>query len=294
MQRREILVPLDGSTLAETALPHALAMARALSCGIALVTALPMGVVIAGPYAGAVDRVAEDTTQLQAYLDKTIERLGAAAPEVAARGLVEQGEPAAVVAELAHSRSSVAMVVMATHGRSGLSRAVLGSVAEQVLHGTERPLLLAHQPAHEPLSLVPARYGRVLVPLDGTAFSEAALDEATAVALATQAEVLLASAVGVGDEHDASGGRTEREAYLERHARRLGQDGLTVRTALVDGAPGASLTRLAARERPDLIVLATHDRRGWERFRAGSVAMELLHHATAPLLLLHGRAPILG
>src|SRR5215212_6630397 len=119
MQQR-ILIPLDGSRLAEMVLPHALAIAQSTASALTLLRVVPA--------AGH---------ETDAYLDKVVERVRAAG--VAAEGQVRCGDPTDRIVEYAAHDPSVALIAMATHGRHGLERLVLGSVAEQVLQSTPVP-----------------------------------------------------------------------------------------------------------------------------------------------------------
>jgi len=134
-----IMVPLDGSPLAEQALPHALALARAFDAALELVAVVPPGVVEGGPeYAVYLDRdseVHEDEAYLQAMQSQV------AADGLQAHIRVRRGD---VAAELLHhaEEARADLIVMSTHGRSGLGRWVYGSIADRVLRHAPVPVLL--------------------------------------------------------------------------------------------------------------------------------------------------------
>ena len=141
--RPKLIVPLDGSSLAEAALPLARGLAKALGGHMVLVGVIPTpGQLIAqqggaiGTYVGA-DHVRLES-EARAYLEATLSWLRASG--FSAEASVRQGKPAAEIGEVAREHGAAA-VVMATHGRTGLARALLGSVAGDVLH-------LGTQPGH--------------------------------------------------------------------------------------------------------------------------------------------------
>ncbi len=145
---RRILVPLDGSTLAEAALPHAVAVARRFEASLTLlqvVTTLPVAAAIdAGATAGAetvmsVEALEASEQAAHEYLDQVTQRreLG----DIPVQAKVVRGRPAREIARLARGEG-VDLIVMSTHGRSGLGRLVFGSVADQVLRESGIPILL--------------------------------------------------------------------------------------------------------------------------------------------------------
>jgi len=142
-QRPVLVVPLDGSSLAEAALPGAVTLARTLGGRILLVGVVPVPGQRVAIVGGEVAFVGAEHSQLinetRGYLAGMVDRL--AATRLPAEALVCQGEPAEGIAEAAGAHNAAA-VVMATHGLTGLARTVMGSVAGEVLHRTACPVLL--------------------------------------------------------------------------------------------------------------------------------------------------------
>ena len=137
----KILVPLDGSALAERAVAHAEQIAKAAGAEMILVQVIqaPLG---AAPEAGQdeeVNALRESAAQARAYLGMVATRVSAAG--VRARFEVLEGAPAAGILAFAHSED-VDLLVMSTHGRRGITKMVMGSVAEKVMLTTKRPVLL--------------------------------------------------------------------------------------------------------------------------------------------------------
>jgi nucleotide-binding universal stress UspA family protein len=153
MKLQTILVPLDGSTLAELALPRAIDQARASGAKLLLLRAASAPRVPGLDTTEAQVRVVEEA---EAYLAETAARLrssGVAAVETS----TWYGAPAVSIVEAARLHA-VDMIVMTTHGRSGLPRLIFGSVAESVLHSTATPLLLV-RPPEAPVAALPRSEG---------------------------------------------------------------------------------------------------------------------------------------
>lgn len=138
-----ILVPLDGSKLAEVALPHAIAQAKQSGGTLLLLRALPPMTAAAVAEAAAYldwERIRADVAaEARRYLEGVRARL--AAENLNAQIEIVDGEPADAIIDAAE-RHGVDLIVMATHGRSGLGRWVLGSVADRVVRAAKAPVLL--------------------------------------------------------------------------------------------------------------------------------------------------------
>ena len=170
---RRILVPLDGSVLAEKVLPHAIAVAKAIGAEVTLVTVVQH--TLGGPGKAYLETlpevVAERKTAVNAeakiYLEKVQRELKERG--VAAHGDTLEGDVAAAIIGYAEQKG-IDLIAMATHGRSGLDRFILGSIAEKVVRGTLKPVLLIRAlpvvprpvdwspgippPCHEPKSVI--------------------------------------------------------------------------------------------------------------------------------------------
>jgi nucleotide-binding universal stress UspA family protein len=303
----QILVPLDGSELAETVLPQAATLARATASGLTLlrvVTPLSLVEPVGGlaPSTVFYEGLEKEPAMARGYLAALAKSLQADGLFVQTKVL--EGDPARVIVSYAGTNPDVKMIAMATHGRSGLTRFLLGSVAEKVLHASPVPVLLtrvskdrARYPAHPLRNLV--------VPLDGSAFAEQALDVARELAATTGGKLLLVSVVPpldawqiaasgslpvwVEDLEEAQG--KQLDAYLSEIAKNLKASGLSVETRLTNGDPAEEILRSAERDHADLIVMATHGRSGLQQLWLGSVAIKVMHHARLPLLLVRAKEP---
>ena len=311
----QILVPLDGSPGAETIFTPLIPLARATGSGLTLVQAVPidLGVVSmlgaqlpAEPTPEEQTRVHQDAS---GYLADVAGRVGR--PGEPIQTAVLDGEPSAAILAYVIDHPEVRGVAMATHGRQGLTRWIFGSVAEEILHQAPVPVLLLRRPAVAP----PAGAGAgaelrtIVVPVDGSAFAEGALDQACHLAQATGASLVLVTAV---DGLDAAGVATDeiplwiqqqqqievdsRVLYQQRLAAQLHEQGLTVDVQIVEGRPAEVILAQSAEVHADLIVMATHGRTGFGRLRLGSVALAVVEHATCPVFLVreprhNGRMP---
>jgi nucleotide-binding universal stress UspA family protein len=286
-----ILVPLDGSTFSERALPMATTLAHTMSAQMILVRAASASVF---PGADPTEAQCQAVDEAQAYLSTL-------ASGLSVQGLsVEVAVPYEDAAEgilLEIDLHSADLVVMCTHGRSGLGRWIYGSVAEQVLARSPAPVLLVH-PSGEVATLGPEpAQASMLVPLDGSAFAETALPYAAALALVFGGTLLLVRAVtppvtpssypGLGlVQKSSEEEQREAKTYLEEVAQRLRSDGLSVQTVVREGWPADIIAYLGATLGPRMIVMATHGRTGVVRLLLGSVALEVVRRSSLPVLLV--------
>jgi nucleotide-binding universal stress UspA family protein len=288
-----ILVPLDGSTLAERALPYATALAGASGARLVLVR-------VAAPGAGP-----DGVREARAYLAQV------------AAGLTSAGRPVETVAPAGDvvdeicaeaRRQHADLLVSATHGRGGLGRWVYGSVAAALLARTQLPVLLVRAWGAAPSAARLADHPRLLVPLDGSAFGEEALPVAESLADALGGELVLLRAVVRPDapfapdwivepllRQELEAATVEAERYLQRLAERYAQAGRTVHIDVRVGQPGleaeADVIDKAGREHgAALAVMTTHGYTGLRRLVLGSVADSVVRRSTLPVVLVRPRA----
>lgn len=273
-----ILVPLDGSIFSERVLPYVVSIARACKASVIVFHATSTGgsEEEAPESTGAVARIAE--------LVGTLHGQGLDAWMRTYEGPAGQSILDAADQERAD------LIVMSTHGRGGLGRWLYGSVADEVLRSSTRPVGLVSAVCDR--IWTPGRAFRILVPLDGSDFAELALDPAVATAEAMRGELLLLRVVEPTDEASVLGPPYLQEAldaargYLDRVVGRPGLAGSTVSLRVEAGGPSTTIAAIARREDVDLVVMATHGAGGLTRLTLGSVASDTLHRATTPLLLV--------
>jgi nucleotide-binding universal stress UspA family protein len=273
---QRILVPLDGSNLAEESLSVTRALSKAYEAQVTL-----LFVDQQAPRRGLVGRggpvTLEDATEQEQYLREIVSQLQTAG--VNADFELRSGEIASQISSSARAGSD--LIVMSTNGRSGLQRLLIGSVANQVIQSSSKPLLLL-RPTGDWRSRSTS-FHRLLVALDGSEFSERILPYVRTIALLFNSEVILLS-VAEGSTSDAY--RATMGQYLENLAAELRGSGLEVQARVIAGGPARTIVAVAETEHADLIMLATHGRGGLDRLMLGSVADRVMHHMPCPVFLL--------
>jgi nucleotide-binding universal stress UspA family protein len=300
---RRILVPLDGSTVAESVLPYVEQFARLSDANLTLCQVIePFAALVdfSGPEVAGLEpdvQVAEQ--EAEQYLSRIAERLRSDGLEAGAR--VALGSAADQLIQVGREFD---LVAMATHGRSGIGRWVYGSVADKVLRGTTVPVLLVR--AVEGAAGASEQPRHILVPLDGSELAEHALPLATDLARRAGAAITLLRSVNWALEvagfnaydvgHSSVGliDMAEESArdYLSQRAQGLTAQGLTVHSAVRNEPAAESILDHAAEQQVDLIVMSTHGRGGMGRWVYGSVADRVLRGATVPVLLVRAGVTI--
>jgi nucleotide-binding universal stress UspA family protein len=292
-----LLVPLDGSELAETAIEYASALSVATGARLVLVRVVHIGRFSPGDPALDTEHALAETEE---YLARVAVDLRGRGFEVTTLAPLGGDTASRILEEVDLLQADV--VVMATHGRTGPRHWVLGSVAEAVLGASPVPIVVVRAWQQHLTTLLLQDRPRLLVPLDGSAFSEAALPAAAGLADDLSAELVLTRIERVpGGPMLAEDGRVlilpeEREAvlrlagqtYLTEVAERLTQTypTLTISTDVRCAEPAAGIAAAADALEAAMIVMATHGRTGFERVRLGSVAGETLHAGRVPLVLI--------
>lgn len=281
---RTILVPLDGSPQSERVVPLAIAIAKAAGAKLAMALVIP---------SDDLDMRANADTYKH-YLRDIVAKT--AATGVATTEVLLDGPVATSLADAAKVLSAD-LVVMGTHGRGGLSRLWMGSVADKFIRQVTVPVLLLR--ATE--SPTPTSLRHILIAVDGSRASEAAIDVAVEVGKLFGAKydlvhdiepvpMVAVETLGVipdlADAHFAVLLQERAEAYIGAIASRLRDAGLSVTTQIVIGEPAAQAI-LAASLHCDLIVLASHGRGAIARLLLGSVADKVVRGAETPVLLVH-------
>lgn len=283
-----ILVPLDGSVAAEQAMLPAARIARAVGGTIVLVRIVPVRMWSAGLPGTfipeeAYQRLLDDEDKVTSdYLSRMAYEVGKQG--VGAETYSDRGDAAPSLLAL-ERQLHIGLVVMTTHGRTGMARLTLGSVADYIVRNGNIPALLVR-----PFS--PTSQGnaleRVLVPLDGSRVAEAALEAVRQLAGVLVHHVTLLRAVNATENQSA---HIEAQRYLE--AQRIGliermddREKCDITTVVVKGDAAPSILVQAGRA-CDFIIMATHGAKGIQRWAVGSVADGVLHDTPVPLLLVH-------
>jgi len=295
-----MLIPLDGSKTAEEVLPYARRLAAGARVAVELLGVVEMADIAEdiasnqAAYAGALVREAiRNSTE---YLEKLAQTFH----DGKVRCDVQQGRPEDIIIAAA-SADRATLIAMATHGRSGVTRWLLGSVTEKVLRGTVNPLLVVRAPGNSKTD-GEAALRSVIVPLDGSDVAETILSPVAALAEALDLQVLLIRVYGLplptygGDDYYVPNYlelkdqiRDEAEGYLNSRASLLRAQGVAeVSTVVIEGSAADAIIDLA-RETPDnLIALSPYGRSGLQRWVLGSVTEKVVRHCQDPVLIVRG------
>jgi nucleotide-binding universal stress UspA family protein len=288
---RRVLVPLDGSSFAESALPIAISIAQKTGGELHLVTVLEAPALALAEYERGERERAEE------YFEALTARLRQVWPgplHTSVRAGWVAGEIASVALEWGAD-----VIVMSTHGRGGLSRLWMGSIAERCVRTATCPTLLVRPSETEALDLsrIPAPL-RIVLPLDGSELAERAIPFGVTLSMAFSAPLLLLRVLnqprGVELAYNAEAmdvvrrlraeDREEARAYLTARVESLRQVGVQAHRVLINrlGPAEAILTRDAG----DWIVITTNGLGGLDRIIFGSVADKVVRSSKHPLLVI--------
>lgn len=288
---RTLLVPLDGSGFGERALPLAMTLSRRLGAELILMRAASAAVF---PGVDATDAEVRAVDEARAYLVNL--KADLSGQGVSIDIAVPYGDPADEIRQEVDTRQ-VDLVVMSTHGRSGLGRWIYGSVGEKVLAASRVPILLVRPTGHVPAVDRDPAQSSILVPLDGSSLAEAALPHAEYLAERLGGKLVLLRVVEPAAPAFAYPGTVtpplldiepDRAAqlYLAVLAQRLCAAGMPVQTVVRQGWAADVIAYGCTEDRPSMIVMATHGRSGVARVLLGSVALEVVRRSPLPVLLV--------
>lgn len=305
LSQSPILVPLDGSARAESALPVARQLAELLGAPILLAR---VGSVVPVPFASsympvpaeAYQQLVNDERQLaRDYLNKQGQLLGEQG--ISVRTVLAEGDAASALLDICRAEQ-VGLSVMTTHGRTGLVRFALGSVADRLVRYGHAPVLLLRSYGREDGTSSPVtggasaqqhgavawRMDRAVVPLDGSLLAESALPIVWELAGIVLQHITLERVLPyTATEHE----RAVAKSYLEAHAAelqaRLAARECHVATQIRDGVVPSEKIIEEAEAEGSLVVMATHGWGGMKRLVLGSVADQVVHTAHVPVLLIH-------
>lgn len=299
---KRMLLPTDGSPCSEQTVRWGLNLAKILGAEVTFLhvvqynVAALYGVPTGGFYVADLERDLQDAGR------ELLARAKAQATELGVTcdvHMIEDDHPAQAIlrAEDTHD-----LTVMATHSRRGLDRLFLGSVTEAVLRRSDKPHLILGCPAEdtpEDQVHVPASFEHLLLPTDGSACSDHALDEGLELAKALGAKVTILHAVEVPFTVYAMPDSMVYEPSIREDLRKVAQDTLDKALSqaakedveatikLVDsGSARPDQAILDAEALADLTIMGTHGRRGFDRALLGSVTGRVLRRSPAPHLVL--------
>lgn len=295
----KILIPLDGSNVAEKVLPYARYLVGKYKVPVELLAVVDVGEIashMGSEKARFLNSIMEEAVRhLTEYLRGVATSFAAGKVTCA----VERGRPADVIIEKAESDQAT-LVMMATHGRSGMNRFLIGSVAEKVLRGGSNPVLLIHA-TEGAKSAGEAPLRSIIVPLDGSKLAEGVLPMVIELAKKLDLPVELFRAYHIpynayaGDEgfyanhYDEllESVRDEARKYLETKSSELGAAGVANVTCITkEGFAGDEIIALGRKTADNLIAMSSHGRSGVQRWVLGSVAETVVRHSGDPVLIV--------
>jgi nucleotide-binding universal stress UspA family protein len=296
-----ILIPLDGSSLAECVLPHGLTLAKAIGAKVTLLQVVEQS--ITGGRTRSVDPMEWhfSKAEAEAYLAEVAERLRAAG--LPTEQVLLEGDAAVRVINHAQTHQ-VDLIVLSSHGRSGLSGWNVSSVVQKILWRAHLSILLipAYQPASAELSGL--RYQRILAPLDGSQRAECVLALATALAVQHGSQLVLlhiarrpelprrappsTADLALADQLTERN-RLEAGLYLEELQSRLPLP--VERRVVVSDNVAATIHAFAVQEKVDLVVLSAHGYSGGSRWPYGSLASSFVTYGATPVLIVQDLPP---
>lgn len=294
-----ILIPLDGSTLAECVLPHALSIALGTHPQITLLHVLEF------PHT-KVDNLPVDPLdwhlrrqEAEEYLDKIASKLRARGLQV--KEVITEGSPAEHIIDFANS-NAVDLIALSSHGRSGLSGWNVSSVVQKIILRAFKSILLIRAYANSGIDLTEVHYKRLFVGLDFSARAEYILPIAISLAQFHNAELLLGTVIHkleilhrfpLAPEDEALitriADRNYRAVshYFDQLQSRLSQQGIEIQTRLaVSENVMASLHDMVDQEHVDLVMLVAHGNSGGSRWPYGSVATSFIAYGSTSLLIM--------
>jgi len=298
----KMLIPLDGSKTSEKVLPYARYLAGKLKIPVELLAVIDMADLATHIPAGKArffdSMIEEGVKNSASYLRGVAGTFGGSDVKCT----VEKGQADAVIIEKGEADKGM-LICMATHGRSGLDRFLLGSVAEKVLRAAANPLLLVRA-AEEAKSDGVAVLKSIVVPLDGSGLAECAIPMVADMAKNLRLEVVLFRAYHIptyayaGDETSSVvdydelmvGVRDEATEYLEKkvaEVKHLGVDKVSFVTK--EGFAADEIIALGRKTPDNLIAMCSHGRTGVKRWVLGSVTETVVRHTGDPVLVVRAK-----
>jgi len=284
-----VLVPLDRSALSERVLPIAECLAEYFDSRIELIYVVPS--VPETIPEGVTSQAREEG---EAYLKGIVDSLSAKKGVEKVAATVLDGYPASVIIEQAEAQADT-IILMSTHGYSGVQRLLLGSVADKVVQAASTPVLLIPAEARNPKGEL-VEFERLILPLDGSELAETILPYAIMLCKTLDMELILArsyhpnfpgSTIRMHDVskivHDSA------ENYVKEKAEQLQREGLKkVSYKVLKGLAAEQITDLAIETPNSVTALCSHGRHGISRWMLGSVANAVIHCSEEPVLVIRG------
>ena len=301
-----ILVPLDGSLLAEGVLPHAIALARAFNAKITLLRVLDKNQACESPQMFDLLNWQIYKTEAKLYLEKIGSRLqksGLQAQEMVLEGLVAE-----TITDYSQSHG-MKLVILSSHGHTGLSQWGISSITQKIIFSAPTSVLIirAHQPASSEAEPKEQPYAQILAPLDGSWRAENVLPVVTLFARFHQSQVHIAHVVKTPEmarhmpleredielsNRVVARNREEAIRYLDQMRQHSPLAGIDIKTHLLTSDNAASaLHDLVQSEHIDMVALSAHGYSGNNQWPYGSMVNNFILYGKVPLLIVQDLPP---
>jgi nucleotide-binding universal stress UspA family protein len=292
-----IVILQDGSALGELALPYAAEIAAAFGSDVHLLHICET-------------KSPEHRRQHQAYIEKMVDLMAAQiraqrvaeATPVSVKAVFLDGEPTTQIIEYAE-KNNAGLLILVSHGHSGLMPWSMGSTAARVLDRTDKPVLFIQARKPVPQTGTGSQFSRILVPLDGSINGEAALPYLKELVTRIPSELTLFRVVESRYPVHTIGGlnyvvlpqqevqrvSAQAKQYLEQVSARLKGTKATLKLEMRTGEAAQEIIKFAAENNISLVAMSSHGHSSIDRWTFGSVTHKVLHSGRTPLFLVRAR-----
>jgi len=284
-----ILVPLDGSSLAELALPYAEELAEAFDSEITLID-------VTEP------EESEYLRMHQLYIEEMADRVRShmkMGTGVKVKPVSTVGEPAQEIIDYAEE-NNISLITMTTHARSGIMPWTMGSIANKVLQRISMSVLLIRAKTPDLKVSKGSMFNKILIALDGSETSEAVLPYARELAEKLRSEVVLLQVVTPGQHTHTIGGldyitftdqqiesmKAQSRQYLEKKSKELTGITATIKCEVKTGDAAREIIKFAEETNTRLVAVSAHGRSGIKQWILGSVSHKIIQAGNTPTLLV--------
>jgi nucleotide-binding universal stress UspA family protein len=292
-----ILVSLDGSELSELALPYAQELAIKKSSEITLLFVCPreeetrlhaFTAYLQSTSERLADMIRSETNNKISPIIKTVVISGAAAPEI-----VNYAD-----------KNGMELIVITSHGHSGLLPWGIGSTASKVAQDLRVPVLLVRAGDRSKTTQKDKLFSKILVPLDGSEAGESAVPYVVELAHQIAMQVVLLQVLSSEQQVHTIGGlnhvslpqevlermRIDTEQYLLRVQQKFEKTKAVVKLEVRSGNPAYEILKLTNDKDPWLLAMSSHGRSGIKKWMLGSVTDKIIHGAKSPVLLVRAKS----
>ncbi|HEY5983846.1 MAG TPA: universal stress protein [Anaerolineales bacterium] len=291
---REILVPLDGSQLSEAALGPALMLAAHFGSTVRLLHVVEQD----PPEAVHGSHHLKTAAEAQDYLTEVAGRAASAGIKVKSHvHVAPASDVASGIVLHATAEFKPELIVMCSHGESGVRDLLFGRIAQRIIAQCSIPVLVIKT------EMSGFKIGNILLPLDPDSVHDASFEIAEGLASEFDAGLHLLTVVPTfgtlgGEEAAASSllpmasqallqmREEQAQQHLQEHVGLLGEQGIVATADVARGDPATEIERTAERMKSDLIILSTHRKKGLDAFWSKSVAPRVARSTMTPLLLV--------